>query len=158
MGDILLLLFWDYLTLLYFLNWNHLVWANLVKNWLSCSLFWIWLLWLSCVSLPDTVSLPGGLGYVGKIKHCNGSTGVVISETQPKPDLKDIRPDSTWLDPICNWYRLLVYGFECHLKYSMFYVWFRDWFDTQYVLCLISSMVWYSVCVMCCIKISIDTW
>ena len=54
----------------------------------------------------------------------------------------------------CNWYRLLVYGFEYRLilsifmfgfEYllilSMFYVWFPVSFDTQYVLCLVSSIV-----------------
>ena len=41
----------------------------------------------------------------------------------------------------CNRYGLLVYGFEYRLILSMFYVWFRVSFDTQYVLCLVSSIV-----------------
>ena len=41
-----------------------------------------------------------------------------------------------------------MFGFEYGLILSMFYVWFRVWFDTHYVLCLVSSMVWYSVCFM----------
>src|ERR1700759_5250950 len=33
------------------------------------------------------------------------------------------------------------FGFEYRLILSMFYVWFRVSFDTQYVLCLVSSIV-----------------
>ena len=32
-----------------------------------------------------------------------------------------------------------MFGFEYRLILSMFYVWFRVSFDTQYVLCLVSS-------------------
>ena len=31
-----------------------------------------------------------------------------------------------------------MFGFEYHLILSMFYVWFRVSFDTQYVLCIVS--------------------
>jgi len=37
----------------------------------------------------------------------------------------------------CNWYGLLV-GFEYRLILSMFYVWFRVSFDTQYILFIVS--------------------
>src|ERR1700744_6771923 len=32
-----------------------------------------------------------------------------------------------------------MFGFEYHLILSMFYVWFRVSFDTQYVLCVVST-------------------
>ena len=41
-----------------------------------------------------------------------------------------------------------MFGFEYRLILSMFYVWFQVSFDTQYVLCLVSSIVGYSVCFM----------
>ena len=34
-----------------------------------------------------------------------------------------------------------MFGFEYRLILSMFYVWFPVSFDTQYVLCLVSSIV-----------------
>ena len=33
-----------------------------------------------------------------------------------------------------------MFGFEYRLILSMFYVWFQVSFDTQYVLCLVSSI------------------
>ena len=33
------------------------------------------------------------------------------------------------------------FGFEYRLILSMFYVWFRVLFDTQYILCLVSSII-----------------
>ena len=42
---------------------------------------------------------------------------------------------------VCNRYWLLDCGFEYRLILNMFYVWFRVSSDTQYVLCLVSSIV-----------------
>ena len=51
-------------------------------------------------------------------------------------------PWEKWLpECCCNRYRLLVSGFEYHLILSLFYVLFRVAFDTQYVLCLGSSII-----------------
>ena len=50
-----------------------------------------------------------------------------------------------------------MFNFKYRLILSMFYVWFRVSFDTYYVLYLVLSIVRYSVCFMCCIKIWFDT-
>ena len=39
-------------------------------------------------------------GIFIEAKPRNGSTRVVISETRPEPDPKDVRPDPTRLNPI----------------------------------------------------------
>jgi len=56
----------------------------------------------------------------------------------------------------CNLDGLLV-GFEYCLILSMGYVWFRVSSNTQYVLCLVSSIVGYSVCFIYFVKGSFDT-
>ena len=56
--------------------------------------------------------------------------------------IEDVTGTGYWfrVSSIVSYSVCFMFGFEYRLILSMFYVWFRVSFDTQYVLCLVSSI------------------